>query len=253
MFARAWLALAASLALTACDADGAEATDRARGEPAARVGLFSTLPIYWPESAEFGDILRNDGEKSWVRRAIEAEYDLAPLDTFDAATLANLDLLILAQPRALSAAENVALDDWVRGGGRVLVFADPMLTFHSRFPMGDRRRPQDVVLLSPILARWGLELVYDDSQPEGERMVATPAGAIPVDLAGQFVARETAAPADCAIAAESLVARCSIGEGKALLIADAAMLDSDDHAGHSGSHDEQPHVLGELMQSALRD
>lgn len=253
MFARAWLALSAPLALMACDAGGAEANSKTRGEPLAKVGLVSTLPIYWPESAEFGDILRDDGKKSWVRQAIEAEYVLAPLDTFDLATLADIDLLILAQPRALSAAENVALDDWVRRGGRVLVFADPMLTFHSRFPIGDRRRPQDVVLLSPILARWGLELKYDDSQPERERMVKTTAGAIPVNLAGRFLARETSAPSDCAIAAEALMARCSIGEGKALLIADAAMLDSDDHAGHSGSHDEQRHVLGELMRSTLHD
>ena len=51
----------------------------------------------------------------------------------------------------------------MRGGGRVLLFADPMLTRHSAFALGDRRRPQDVVLLSPILARWRLELQFDES------------------------------------------------------------------------------------------
>ena len=65
---------------------------------------------------------------------------------------------MMIQPRPLSPQENVALDNWVAAGGRLLLFADPALTEDSAFAIGDRRRPQDVVLLSPILARWGLEL-----------------------------------------------------------------------------------------------
>ncbi|GMM93273.1 DUF4350 domain-containing protein [Qipengyuania sp. MTN3-11] len=190
---------------------------------------MSTLPIYWPESEAFGDFLREQSEPGWVRRTIEADHRLQPIDTLAAETLSGVDLLLLAQPRALSPAENVALDDWVRGGGRVLLFADPMLTRHSHFPIGDRRRPQDVVLLSPILGRWGLELTFDAGQPEGERDIATPDGALPVNLTGRFQPRE-GGEAACATEADGVIASCRIGRGRAVLVADAALLDGEDGA-----------------------
>ena len=175
------------------------------------LGLMTTLPIYW-------------GER---------DYELVPLDTLAGpegiASPETADRALLAQPRALSGPENVALDDWVRRGGHVLLFADPMLTSHSRFPIGDRRRPQDVVLLSPILSRWGLELQFDEAQAEGERVTQFGQIDLPVELAGTFriTPRTPGAPADCELKASGLVADCAIGQGRALIIADAAMLDQD--------------------------
>ena len=142
--------------------------------------------------------------------------------------LAPLDHLLLAQPRALSPAENVALDEWVRAGGRLLLFADPMLTSHSQFAIGDPRRPQDVALLSPILARWGLELTFDTTQPQGERIEEAFEMAIPVDLAGAWVPFASEAPGECAIVASGIAARCRIGKGQVFLLADAALLDGEE-------------------------
>ncbi|WP_338444944.1 DUF4350 domain-containing protein [Pelagerythrobacter marensis] len=203
------------------------------GRPRGELGLFTTLPIYWGETAGMSELLGGETDTGWVRTAIERRFELIPLDTLaddDGAIsgeLAELDHLLLAQPRALSPYENVALDEWVRAGGRVLVFADPMLTAESRFAIGDRRRPQDVVLLSPILGRWGLEMRYDAAQDAGERTIATDLAPLPVRLAGTLhpVEDYSASAEDCWIAYDRVFARCAIGRGEATVIADAAVLE----------------------------
>ncbi|MEI6642360.1 MAG: hypothetical protein WCL10_10000 [Novosphingobium sp.] len=127
--------------------------------------------------------------------------------------------LIVAQPRPLEPAENVALDAWVRRGGHLLLFADPLLTEESRFALGDPRRPADTVLLEPILAHWGLVLRLD---PGAARENA--GGGLPVSLPGTLTARPGAAP-ECRIDRAGLLAECCIGAGKALILADAALLE----------------------------
>lgn len=194
-------------------------------EPAERpqLGLMGTIPVYWGESGQFGDTLNGSGSTHWARAQLESRFTLAPLDALDADTLAGLDYLLLAQPRALSPAENVALDDWVRQGGRLLLFADPMLTGRSRFAIGDRRRPQDVILLSPILAHWGLEMEFDVERPEGVAMLRAGAVTIPVNRPGAF--RLAPGESACTLAAQAVLARCRIGKGDVAVLADAAVLD----------------------------
>lgn len=185
----------------------------------AELGLMGTIPLYWGEQAAFGDALSGKGTAHWARAQLEARYVLRPLDTLSPEGLAGLDYLLLAQPRALSPEENVALDSWVREGGRLLLFADPLLTGESRFAIGDRRRPQDVILLSPILGHWGLRLEFDEDQP-GDVAVTTGDPPIPVNLPGRFVAT-----GGCVTESDGVLARCSIGRGKVLALADAAVLD----------------------------
>lgn len=197
------------------------------------LGLMTTLPIYWGEVDGINEMIAGTAQPHWARTALEQDFELIPLDSLagpdSVGKNARIDHVLLAQPRALSGPENVALDNFVRRGGRVLLFADPMLTSHSRFSIGDRRRPQDVVLLSPILTRWGLELQFDDAQDAGERIVQFGGIALPVDLPGKFraAARTQDVAADCEIGAGGLVADCAVGQGRALIIADAAILDQD--------------------------
>lgn len=184
---------------------------------------MGTVPIYWGEAESFGGLVAGEAERHWARERLEAQYRIRPLDALDTDSLAGLDFVLLAQPRALSPAENVALDAWVRGGGRLLLFADPMLTGESRYPLGDRRRPQDVILLSPILSHWGLELQFDMDQPAGPTLLAAPGAPIPVNLAGRFRAEE--GDGICALSAADVLARCRIGAGSALILGDAATID----------------------------
>jgi hypothetical protein len=216
VFACALLPLAAS-----CQAGAAPAP---KERPA--LGLMGTIPIYWGEAGDLGDLVGGRGAGHWARERLEARFELEPLDTLSAETLAGVRLLLLAQPRALSPAENVALDAWVRQGGKLLLFADPMLTGHSRFPIGDRRRPQDVILLSPILDHWGLRLEFDDDRPEGVALAQAGPVAIPVDRPGAFARGENAG--DCTLSARNVLARCRIGQGDVTVWADAAVLDLHD-------------------------
>lgn len=229
-----WLAGCCGLVL------GAAAPAAQAEESAGRtsIGLFTTLPIYWGESESLGELLRPEAGSHWVRRALERDHDLLPLDVLDGngEDLPHLQYLLMAQPRALGAAENVALDDWVRGGGKLLLFADPWLEGESRFALGDPRRAHGTALLSPILARWGLRLEFDSRQAEGIRWVEVAGSSAPVDMAGQLapVPTDPDAPSDCTIEAGGLLADCQIGDGRAVIFADATLLLAD-VAGQAGA------------------
>lgn len=210
------------------------------------IGLFTSLPILWNESADLAGLLDDAAPPHWARDAIARHGRLRPLDRLagrdGALPLPAGALLIVAQPRPLSPEENVALDSWVRGGGRVLLFADPLLTAPSAFPLGDQRRPQDVVLLSPILTRWGLELRFDQRQPPGEREAVVLGRAMPVNQAGSFALRPGSG---CALLAGGLAARCRIGAGTVLAVADAALLEN----GTDGDAPDRLAIFDALLQA----
>lgn len=236
------LPLLAALTLALAGPAGAQAPgDRPRPE----LGLMGTLPIYWGEAGELGDLVGGNGAAHWARSRLERSYRLRPLDWLDAKSLAGLEFLLLAQPRALSPAENVALDAWVREGGRLLLFADPMLTGRSRFAIGDRRRPQDVILLSPILTHWGLQLLFNVDEPEGVELVDLGKVPVPVNRPGHFVV--PAEPGNCAVDASPVLARCAIGEGAAVVVADAAVLDLYD------PHPASEAALGWLLEQSFAE
>lgn len=226
-----------------CSASGLSAEDAVPKNP--ELALMGTIPIYWGEARGFDDLLDRQGESHWARSLIERQFALRPLDYLSAEALAGRERLLLAQPRGFSPEENVALDAWVRAGGRVLLFADPQMTGESHFALGDRRRPQDVALLSPILAHWGLELTYESAQPNSLQMRDFAGTAIPVRLAGRF--QQASEARFCVVLAEGLLADCALGEGRALVLADAAMLDLVDPA--EGAQE----ALAQLMEHIFGD
>lgn len=200
--------------------------------PQHPTGLFTTLPILWNEAPDVAGLLKHDEAPHWARAELGARGPVVALDVLGGpdgtGRLAGLDRLVIAQPRPLGPAENVALDAWVRGGGHLLLLADPALTADSAFPVGDPRRPQAVALLSPILKRWGLELRFDDSQPFGERVVDAMGVPVPTNLAGRWASEGRA---NCRLWGDALLVTCAIGKGRVVALADAAVLDRDDPAG----------------------
>lgn len=225
--------LISALLLAACGPGSAD-TPQPSPQGHETIGLYSTLPIAWRESEDIKGFLSDDVPAHWALAVMRREGRVITLDTLadpqGALPLPPKSILALAQPRVLTAQENVALDAWVRGGGKVLLFVDPMLTVDSRFAPGDPRRPQDVAMLSPILARWGLELTFDDTQPAGEHVVK----GFPVNLAGRFRAlgkvgdgsgKAGDVVARCRIEADGLVADCASGNGRIIALADAALLE----------------------------
>ena len=216
----------------------------------AQLALMSSLPIYWPEGQDIASMVDGSGETPWVRTAIEQRYIIKPVDTLSApsdealAPLDGVERLLLAQPRGLSPADNVALDDWVRGGGRLLYMLDPMLTGHYSVPVGDPSHPTLIGLVPPVILRWGLAMQYLEAQPFEMRQATYDDGALPVQLAGQLVALEDTegftqdqldARGTCEILGEGVVASCELGQGRVVIVGDAAILEQH----HSDEDSEQ--------------
>lgn len=199
----------------------ARGSDEAPAPSSAPLALFTSLPLYWAEAPDVAAMLQVEGEVHWARAALESEYSLRPLDALDSLA-GETPTLLMVQPRPLSPGENVALDKWVRRGGRVLLFADPALTQDSAFALGDKRRPQDTVLLSPILTHWGLSLTFDEDQPLGERTIPVGRAQLPVNLPGRLVELPGGS---CQLTSAGLMARCRIGKGLVTVIADAALFE----------------------------
>jgi hypothetical protein len=100
------------------------------------VTVMTSLPIVW---GEMGPLAGGVPSESWL--SLGREFALRPVDFLDRSSLGQARLMLLAQPRLLAPEELVAFDEWVRGGGRALILADPALAWPSALPPGDVRRP----------------------------------------------------------------------------------------------------------------
>ncbi|HKT84629.1 MAG TPA: ABC transporter [Novosphingobium sp.] len=225
-------ALLPLLALAGCEAQsGAGGSGKSGDGIVQDLGLYTSLPILWGESGDIRGFLNPGEARHWARQTLGSARSLVPLDSLADASgalpLSGNSVLLLAQPRPLTPQENVALDNWVRSGGRVLLFVDPMLTAPSIFALGDTRRPQDVAMLSPILGRWGLVLEFDEAQQPGERLVALREGGMPVNLPGRFrlTGKSGNEGSSCSLEAAGFLADCRVGAGQVLALADAALFE----------------------------
>lgn len=225
--------LLASLAVS-CHGGGGAERDAGSTKDRPALGLLTSLPIYWGEPAAMSDLLDTAAEPHWARAVLEEDHVLVPLDVLGqpdgrpTPELARMNRLLVAQPRGLSPADNVALDMWVRGGGRLLLVLDPRMTDHSDYPLGDKRRFNDVALVPPVLARWGLSMRHAEGTAERDVLLRN-GTALPVADYGLFEATSPS-PGDrpCMLTAERIVARCAMGEGRVTVVADAAFLNRED-------------------------
>ncbi len=237
--------LGAALLLAGCDAAPDAPVSRHTPAPTEKLGLMTSLPLYWPLGEGIGDIAAGRGAVPWQRSVMGSAYVLELIDTLspipgispDSAEvdpLAGLDRLAVIQPRGLSPGDNVALDAWVRKGGRLLLVLDPALTGDYDLPLGDPRRPVDSALIPPVVARWGMAVNFDDAQDAAATTAPLGTATIPLALAGRIAVTDPAA-ADCTLLAGGAAAQCGVGEGQVTLIADAALFEHQELAGEDGA------------------
>ncbi len=171
--------------------------------------LLTSLPLV------FGEEFSLEGGGSPALKALERRYRVLPISVSSKAELGKAKLLLMAHPPAQTAQDLVALDQWVRGGGRVLLLADPMLEWPSGRPLGDRLRPAAAFADTGLLARWSLRLDAPEERGPALRKLGSHQvmAASPGALFGA-----------CAIASDRFVARCRVGKGKATVAADADVL-----------------------------
>lgn len=171
--------------------------------------LLTSLPLM------FGEQFSIEGGGSAALTALEKHYSVLPISVTDPAELRRGRLLLMAHPPAQTAEDLVALDEWVREGGRLLLLADPMLEWPSERPLGDPLRPAPMFADTGLLAHWGLRL--DAPEERGPKMSR---------IGGREVL--TASPGalhgKCDISPDRVVARCKIGKGAATVVADADFL-----------------------------
>ena len=197
----------------------------AESRPKMALGLMTTLPLQWSEGGVEADLAK-DAEPHPAFSRLSAHYDIMPIDDLEAWTPKPGQMLLLAQPRAFAPAELVRLDKWVRQGGRVLILADPALQWGSLYPLGDRRRPLFTSMLSPLFTYWGLELVLPlaDEVPASIRKIGV--FNVRTVTPGEWVPKSGNGKSRCAISANGLLADCRLGMGRAVLVADADLLDA---------------------------
>lgn len=188
-----------------------------------KLGLMTTLPLQWSEGG-IEAAVDADAEPHPAYARLTAAYEVVSLDNLD--ELDRLSLVLFAQPRALAPAELVKLDAWVRRGGRLLLLADPALQWGSLYPLGDKRRPLFTSMLSPLFSHWGIELVLpiDKAEPVSERQID--GLTIRTLTPGEWRMIDSGAKSPCRIGADTIYADCRVGKGRALLIADADLLDT---------------------------
>lgn len=178
--------------------------------------LLTSLPLLFSERFELSG-------GSPALTAIERRYRVEPIDVADAASLKKGRLLLMAHPLAQPAEALVELDAWVRGGGRLVLLADPKLDWPSDRPLGDKLRPPPAFADTGLLQHWGLVIHAAEQSGRVERKVdgRTVQFSSPGSLSGT-----------CKLA-HRLIARCEVGLGKATIVADADFLRSDDPDGDS--------------------
>jgi hypothetical protein len=180
-----------------------------------RVTLLTALPLVWGEG-DAADVLAGRTGRSETLKAMDGRLDIRPIDTLSADTLGH-DAAMIAQPRRLTPQELVALDKWVRAGGKAMIFADPELVWPSRYAPGDNRRAPPVTLLDPLFAHWGVALGDSDHE---ERALQPGAALVTVLAAGTWTG-----PKGCS-AGGTYVLDCRIGKGRVILVGDADVLDA---------------------------
>jgi hypothetical protein len=127
---------------------------------------------------------------------------------------------LLAHPRALAPQELVAIDSFVRGGGRAVVLADALTGWPSPYPLGNPRNPPITSLLTPLLDHWGVTLGAAPSEGHAVLPVDIDGARLRLFSAGRF----ERLPQQCTAYADRHIARCPIGKGEAWLVGDADLL-----------------------------
>lgn len=201
-----------NLMLTGCNA-------QEPGAKAAKWHVLTALPLFLGEG-NIDDVLSGVSGESPLITRLSQNRQLVPLDTLGGENLRMVSHLLAVQPARLPPEELVKLDEWVRGGGQAVFFADPDLVWPVSYAVGDSRAPPQSTLLDPLFTHWALTL-------EGQRGVPARVAA---QIAGERVTlvnpgRWRAKDRNCVISDQQFIAVCQLGKGRVILLADADIAD----------------------------
>jgi hypothetical protein len=99
-----------------------------------------------------------------------------------------------------------------------LILTDPALLWPSELPLGDIRRAPAIGLLDPLLTHWGLRM--DPPNAPAAVVENVQSRRLALFAPGRFTSKSPS----CTVGTTSHIARCRLGRGGAILLADADMM-----------------------------
>lgn len=188
------------------------------GAPATT--MLTGLPLRWSGSGDIAAIIADKAGDDPALVRLEAMGQVSLVDSLIDAVPPPGGALLIAHPRALAPQELVAIDAFVRGGGKAVVLADALSGWPAPHPLGDPRNPPVTSLLTPLLDHWGVTLGAAPTDDNDASAVDVGRARLRLSSAGTF----ERLPPTCRSFADRRVAQCRIGAGEAWLVGDADLL-----------------------------
>lgn len=187
---------------------------------APAVTMLTGLPLRWSASSSIAAMIAEGTNDDPSITRLTATGPVSLVDSLADHAPPPGGVLLIAHPRALAPQDLVAIDAFVRGGGRAVVLADALSGWPTRHPLGDPRNAPITSLLTPLLDHWGVTL---GAAPTGG------SEALSVDIEGARLRLFSAGrfdrlPSSCRAYAGRYAAHCRIGRGEVWLVGDADLL-----------------------------
>ncbi|MBN1676104.1 MAG: GldG family protein [Kiritimatiellae bacterium] len=128
-----------------------------------KIGVLSSLPVLGEDALPFAmpGQPRPQPQPPWLLFSeLEQDYSIEEVPTSSDSIDAELDALVLVHPKKLGAKTLYAIDQYLLGGGRLLVFLDPLCIVDPGTPenpeMGMPGMPNRTSELNRLLEAWGI-------------------------------------------------------------------------------------------------
>ncbi len=187
---------------------------------APAVTMLTGLPLRWSASPSIAAMIAEGTNDDPALARLAAAGPVSLVDSLADHVPPPGGALLIAHPRALAPQELVAIDVFVRGGGRAVILADALSGWPARHPLGDPRNAPVTSLLTPLLDHWDVMLGAAPAQESKP---------LPADVDGARLRLFSAGrldrlPQACRAYADRRVAHCRIGQGEVWLVGDADLL-----------------------------
>ncbi|WP_319524268.1 Gldg family protein [uncultured Desulfosarcina sp.] len=117
-----------------------------------KIAVYSGLPVFGQPAMNMGMMPQGGSEPWFFIEELKKSYDLVQLQSNADSIDAETDLLLLFHPKNMSEAMMFAVDQYVLGGGNLMVFADPLSL------MDDPRMGGGGSIPEKLFKTWGISV-----------------------------------------------------------------------------------------------
>jgi ABC-type uncharacterized transport system involved in gliding motility auxiliary subunit len=133
----------------------------------AKLGVLSSLPMDGGGGGMAAMMGGGGGQPFVIYQELAKSYDTAMLDPAFTSIPSDIDVLMIAHPGELTQAQSYAIDQFVLGGGRALIFVDPYSEISQAGGQGGGPVSSD---LPQLFRAWGV--FYNPNKIVGDRALA---------------------------------------------------------------------------------